>query len=116
MIKGKAKVKPARLSVRRDDTVEVISGKDRGRRGKVLRVDREHGRVVVDGVNVAHKHQKPTAKVMQGGIVEQENPIAASAVMVVCGNCKKPSRVGHMVLENGNRVRKCARCGEALDR
>lgn len=104
--------RPGRLSVRRDDLVEVLSGKDRGKRGKVLRVDREHGRVVVAGVNLVHKHQKPTQKVMQGGIVEQENPVAASTVMVVCGKCKKATRVGHALLEGGRRVRKCIRCGE----
>jgi large subunit ribosomal protein L24 len=105
-----------RWSVRRNDMVEVIAGKDRGRRGKVLRVDRAAGRVVVEGVNVARKHQRPTPKLLQGGIVEQENPIAASAVMVVCQSCRKPTRVGHRILEDGRKVRKCVRCGEPLDR
>lgn len=105
-----------RLSVRRDDTVVVLAGKDRGKRGKVLRVDRERGRVVVEGVGRAYKHQKPTQKILQGGIVEQENPVAASAVMVVCGSCKKPTRVGHMTTDEGKRVRRCVRCGAALDR
>lgn len=106
-----AKVK---LSVRRDDQVLVLSGKDRGKRGKVLRVDRDRGRVVVEGVNVAHRHQKPNQKLMQGGIVEQENPISASAVMVVCGHCKEATRVGHTVVEGKGRVRKCLHCGKPL--
>lgn len=114
MLRGKTRG-PRRLSVRRGDTVEVIAGKDRGRRGRVLRVDRATGRVVVQGVNIAHKHQKPTPKIMQGGIIEQENPISASAVMVVCGSCRKRTRVGHMVLEGGRKVRRCVACGEALD-
>ena len=105
-----------RLSVKRDDTVVVLAGKDRGRRGKVLRVDRERGRVVVEGVGKVHRHQKPSQKVLQGGIIEQENAISASAVMVVCGSCKQPTRVGHMTLPDGKRVRKCVRCGEAIDR
>jgi len=105
-----------RLSVRRDDTVVVLSGKDRGKRGKVLRVDRSRGRLVVDGVGKAHKHQKPTQKILQGGIVEQENPIPASSVMVVCGSCKKPTRVGHMTRDDGSRARKCMHCGAGLDR
>ncbi len=104
-----------KLSVRRDDQVLVLSGKDRGRRGKVMRVDRDHGRVVVEGVNVAHRHQKPNQKLMQGGIVEQPSPIAASAVMVICGHCKEPTRVGHVVVEGKGKVRKCLRCGKPLD-
>ncbi len=104
-----------KLSVRRNDQVLVLSGKDRGKRGKVLRVDRGTGRVVVEGVNVAHRHQKPNQKVMQGGIVEQENAISASAVMVICGHCKEPTRVGHLVVEGKGKVRKCQRCGKALD-
>jgi large subunit ribosomal protein L24 len=103
-----------RLSVRRDDQVLVIAGKDRGKRGKVLRVDRERGRVVVEGVNVARRHVKPGPKVLQGGIVEQENPISASAVMVICRSCGKPTRVGHMVVD-GKKVRRCVRCGKPLD-
>lgn len=105
-----------RLSVRRDDTVVVLSGKDRGKRGKVLRVDRDRARVVVEGVGKAYRHQKASQKVVQAGIVEQENPISASAVMVVCGSCKKATRVGHMMTDEGQRVRKCVRCGAALDR
>ena len=104
------------LFVRRDDQVAVISGKDRGKRGKVLRVDRLRERVVVEGVNIAHRHQKPSKKLMQGGIVEQENPVAASTVMVVCGSCKQPSRLGHGVDDEGHRRRRCVRCGALLDR
>ena len=105
-----------RMSVRTKDEVVVISGKNRGRRGTVLRVDREHGRVTVEGVNIAHRHTKPSQKVLQGGIIEQANPIPASAVMVICQACKKPTRVGHMIGADGRRVRRCVRCGEALDR
>jgi large subunit ribosomal protein L24 len=105
-----------KLFVRRDDQVAVISGKDRGKRGKVLRVDRDRGRVVVEGVNIARRHQKPTQKLLQGGVVEQENPVAASTVMVICGNCKQPTRVGHLIREDGRNVRKCLRCGKAIDK
>jgi large subunit ribosomal protein L24 len=106
---------PRRVSVRKDDTVEVISGKDRGKRGEVVRVDRVRGRVVVSGVNIARRHQKASARVMQSGIVEQENPIDVSNVMVVCRHCKRPTRVGHME-QDGRRVRRCVRCGQSLDR
>ena len=113
MLQGKPKVR-MRLSIRRDDTVEVIAGKDRGKRGKVLRVDRVRGRVVVEGVNIARKHQKPTPKLVQGGIVEQENPIHVSNVMLVCPHCKRRTRVGHLIREDGRKVRRCVKCGEAV--
>ena len=105
-----------RLSVRTQDEVLVISGKDRGKRGKVVSLDRKQGRITVEGVNVAKRHQKPSQKVMQGGIIEQANPVAASTVMVVCKACKRPTRVGHVVNEDGRRVRRCVRCGEAFDK
>ncbi|MBX6350142.1 MAG: 50S ribosomal protein L24 [Clostridia bacterium] len=107
------KAKP--LSVRKGDTVVVISGKDRGKRGRVLRVEPRTGRVVVEGVNVVRRHTRPNPpKVLQGGIVEKEAPIDRSNVMVVCRNCHEPTRVGTAVLEDGTRVRRCRRCGEAL--
>ncbi len=105
-----------RLSVRRDDTVLVISGKDRGKRGKVLRVDRGRGRLVVEGVGKVYKHQKASQKILQGGIVEQENAVAACTVMVVCAACKRATRIGHMLTEDGGRVRRCVRCGASLDK
>jgi large subunit ribosomal protein L24 len=104
-----------KLFVRSQDEVVVISGKDRGKRGRVLRVDRDKGRVVVEGVNVAHRHQKPNQKLLQGGVVDQENAVAASTVMVVCPACKKPTRVGHLVDADGNRRRRCILCGKAID-
>jgi large subunit ribosomal protein L24 len=105
-----------KLHVRTGDTVQVIAGKDRGKRGKVLRVLTKTGRVVVEGVNVAKKHVRPSPKVLQGGIVDQENPIAASNVMLVCRACHEPTRTGTAVLEDGRRVRRCKKCGEIIDR
>lgn len=105
-----------RLFVHTQDEVLVISGKDRGKRGKVVSVDRKHGRVTVEGVNMAKRHQKQSQKVMQAGIVDQANPVAASTVMVVCRACKRATRVGHLINEEGKRVRRCVRCGQALDR
>jgi large subunit ribosomal protein L24 len=105
-----------KLSVRTADEVVVISGKDRGKRGKVVRVDRDRGRVVVEGVNIAHRHTKPSQKLLQGGVVDQPNPVAASSVMVVCPSCRKPTRIGHLVDEEGRRHRRCVLCGKAIDR
>jgi large subunit ribosomal protein L24 len=105
-----------RLHVKKGDTVLVISGKNKGKRGKVLRVDTGDERILVEGVNMVKKHQKPTQKVMQGGIIEKEAPIAASAAMLYCPKCGRPARVGHKDLEGGKKVRICARCGEVLDK
>ncbi|MBE3591296.1 MAG: 50S ribosomal protein L24 [Firmicutes bacterium] len=105
------------MTVRKGDTVVVISGKDRGKRGKVLRVLPREERVVVEGVNIVKRHTKPNPpKVMQGGIIEQEAPIHRSNVMVVCRSCGEPTRVGKAILEDGTRARKCRKCGEILDR
>jgi large subunit ribosomal protein L24 len=108
--------RPARLGVRKGDIVRVLSGKDRGRKGKILRVIPDEGKVVIEGVNVVKKHQRATAKVMQGGIIDQEAPLAASKVMLVCNKCNEPSRVTRKELPNGRRVRACKRCGEVLDK
>lgn len=105
-----------KLHVRTGDTVVVISGKHKGARGKILRTVPDKGRVVVEQVNLVKRHQKPTAKIMQGGIITKEAPISASNVMLVCPRCHKPSRVGRTFLEDGRKVRTCKRCGEVIDR
>src|SRR5438552_7264261 len=102
--------------VRRGDTVGVIAGKERGKRGKVLRVVPEKGRVLVEHVNMIKKHQRPTQKLRQGGIIEREGPLALSNVLVVCPRCDKPARTGIKILTDGRKVRTCRRCGESIDR
>ena len=102
--------------VRRGDTVAVIAGRERGKRGKVLRVLPEAGRVVVEKVNMMKKHQRPTQKLRQGGIIEREGALALSNVLLVCGRCDKASRAGIKVLGDGRKVRVCRRCGETIDK
>ena len=102
--------------VRRGDTVGVIAGRERGKRGKVLRVIPEKGRVLVEKVNMVKKHQRPTQKLRQGGIIEREGALALSNVLVVCPRCDKPSRLGVKILGDGRKVRTCRRCGESIDR
>ncbi|MHB0884640.1 MAG: 50S ribosomal protein L24 [Bacillota bacterium] len=105
-----------KVHVRKGDTVLIISGKDKGKRGKVVNVLPDKNKVVVESVNVAKKHQKPAGKVMQGGIVDREMPLAASNVMLVCPKCGEPTRLGSKVLESGQAVRQCKHCGETIDR
>ena len=102
--------------VRRGDTVAVISGRERGKRGKVLRVLPEAGRVIVEKVNMMKKHQKPTQKLRQGGIIEREGALALANVLLVCARCDQPSRAGIKILGDGRKVRVCRRCGETIDK
>lgn len=98
------------MLIRIDDTVEVISGDDRGVRGRVLRVDRKTGRVVVEGVNVVLKHVRRSRQARQGGRLSKERPIDLSNVMLVCPACKQKTRVAARFLEDGSKVRCCKKC------
>ena len=104
-----------KLNVKKGDNVVVISGKDKGKKGKVLVAEPSAGKVVVEKVNMVTKHEKPKGQGKPGGIVHQEAPIYASKVMLVCGKCGKATRLGFRV-ENGNKVRVCKKCGETLDK
>jgi large subunit ribosomal protein L24 len=100
--------------VRRNDQVEVIAGKDKGRVGKVLRVLRDENRVVVEKVNVVKRHTKPSMANQQGGILEKEAPIHVSNVMLICAKCTKAVRVGNKMLEDGSKERVCKKCGGTI--
>jgi len=102
--------------VRKGDTVMVVAGKERGKKGKVLRVIPEKGRVVVERLNLIKKHQRPTQKVRQGGIIEREGSIHLSNVMLIDPGSDKPTRVGMKALSDGKKVRVARRSGEMLDR
>jgi len=101
------------MNIRKDDKVIVISGKDKGKEGKVLVANPKAGKVIVEGVNVASKHQKPRKQGEQGGIIKMETPIYACKVMVVCPKCGKPTRVAHKLVD-GKNVRVCKKCGANL--
>ena len=101
--------------IRKDDTVIVIAGRERGKTGKVLRLLPEKNRVVIERVNLVKRHQKPRGVQSPGGIVEKEASIHLSNVLPICGRCNKPARVGHRRLADGGGQRVCKRCGEPLD-
>jgi len=104
------------MKIIKGDTVEVISGNDRGMRGTVNRAMPREGRVVVSGVNIRKKHQRPTGDVRtQAGIIEVEAPVRVENVALVCPHCDKATRVGYRVREDGTKVRICHKCHEALD-
>jgi large subunit ribosomal protein L24 len=102
--------------VRKGDTVIVVAGKERGKKGKVLRVIPEKGRVVVERINMIKKHQRPTQKIRQGGIIEREGAIHLSNVMLVDPSSNRPTRVGMKALSDGKKVRVARRSGEMLDK
>jgi large subunit ribosomal protein L24 len=103
------------MDIRKGDTVEVISGNDKGQRATVLSVMRDKGRVLVEGVNLRKHHTRPSARDPQGGIIEREAAIHVSNVMVVCPKTDQPTRVRHTRLDDGKCVRISARSGEMID-
>jgi len=110
-----------RIDLKKEDTVRVIAGRDRGKTGRVLGVDREAGRVLVEHVMMVKRHTRPNpSRQIKGGIAERESPIAASNVMIVCPGCNKAVRIAHHVdvVSGGKsrRTRVCRKCGQTLDR
>ena len=114
-------VEPVRIDLKREDTVKVISGRDKGKTGRVLRVDRTTGKVLVEHVMMIKRHTRPNPqKQIKGGIAERESPIPASNVLVVCPGCNKAVRVAHHVEATAggktSRTRVCRKCGQTLDK
>ena len=101
------------MNIKRDDTVIVLSGKDKGKRGKVLSVDPKGGKVIVEGVAVINRHTKPRKQGDEGGIIKKESPIYACKVMRVCPKCDKPTREAHKIVDN-KKVRVCKKCGAEI--
>ncbi|MBT3319196.1 MAG: 50S ribosomal protein L24 [Clostridia bacterium] len=106
----------ANLHIKRDDKVVVISGKDKGKTGKVLLVEPKSGKLIVEKLNMVTKHEKPKGQGKPGGIIHSEAPMYASKVMLVCAKCGKATRLGFKVLEDGGKVRVCKKCGETFDK
>lgn len=103
------------MHIKKGDTVLVMTGKDAGKKGKVLKVIPLKNRVVVEGVNRVKKHQRPNRAIPQGGILKIESPLDASNVMLLCTKCNKPTRSAKTFLDSGEKVRVCKKCGEIMD-
>ena len=101
------------MNIIKNDTVIVLSGRDKGTKGKVLSADHSNGKVIVEGVSVASVHQKARRQEEQSAIIKKETPIYACKVMVVCPKCGKPTRVGHKIAD-GKKARICKKCGAEL--
>jgi len=103
------------LNIRKNDTVLVTTGKEKGKKGRVLSVITSEDKLIIERINIIKKHMKPSKKYTQGGIIEKESPIHRSNVMIVCPRCSKPSRVANMTFEDGKKSRVCKKCKEAID-
>ncbi|MDQ2087592.1 50S ribosomal protein L24 [Herbivorax sp. ANBcel31] len=104
-----------KIHVKQGDTVIVLNGKDKDKKGKVIDTMPDRSMIVVEGVNMTKKNVKPRPPRQQGGIVNQESPIHSSKVMLVCSRCGKPSKTKITVYENGSKDRECKKCGETID-
>jgi large subunit ribosomal protein L24 len=102
------------MKLRKGDRVRVLSGKDRGDEGEIMRVLPKEGKVIVEGVNVAKKHQRATRATMQGGIIDKDMPMPISAVAIVSPGDGKPTRIGYRIDDAGNKIRICKRTGADL--
>jgi len=103
------------LGIRKNDTVLVIAGKEKGKRGRVISVRPTKEGLLIEKVNMIKRHMKPSKKYTQGGIIEKEAPIHISNVMLICPKCNKPSRIGNSYLQDNRKVRVCKKCGEVVD-
>lgn len=104
----------SKLHVKKDDTVVILSGNDRGKKGKVLEVSPKEGKVIVEGCHLVTKHVKPRKAGDAGGIIKAEGALYASKVQVVCPHCNKPTRVGYKTFADKTKARVCKHCGETL--
>jgi large subunit ribosomal protein L24 len=104
-----------KMHIKKGDTVVVIAGKEKGKRGKILHVSPASNRAIVEAVNMVSHHERPSRTNPQGGILQKEGPIHASNLMLVCPKCGKPARVGKTRLEDGTKVRVCKNCSETID-
>ncbi len=103
-----------KVHVKTGDTVVVLSGKDKGKKGQVLAVSPKERKVIVEKINMVSKHVKPRRMGEPGGIIKAEGAMYADKVQIVCPRCKKPTRIGHQINSDGTKTRICKKCGEAL--
>ena len=103
------------LHIRKNDIVKIIAGREKGKVGRVLKVDREKGRIFVEKTNMVKRHTKPGKKNPQGGIVEKEAALAYSNVLAMCGKCNRPTRIAMKIEESGGKLRTCKHCGDIFE-
>jgi len=103
-------------SIKKNDVVMVVKGREKGKSGKVLRVLTEKNKAIVERLNFVKRHARPTQQLRQGGIIEKEAPLPIASLMLLCQKCSKPVRAGRRILEDGQKVRICKKCGDLFDK
>ena len=103
------------MRLRSDDNVLIIKGRDRGKQGRITHVFHKQSKVLVEGVNMVTRHQKPQSGIRQAGIIQKELPVPTSNVMLVCPDCNSPTRIGMKFLADGAKVRVCSKCAEVIE-
>lgn len=103
-----------KVHIRKNDLVAVISGKNKGKRGKILKVFPKQGKAIVEKINLIKRHTRPRRQGEQGGIIEKEAPIHTSNLMLICNKCNRPVRIRKKILENREKIRVCSKCGEII--
>ena len=103
------------LEIKKNDTVQIISGDEKGKKGRVLSMLSKDDRIIVEGINMIKRHMKPSKKYSQGGIIEKEAAVNRSNIMLVCPKCDKPTKIGNKILENDKKIRLCKKCGEVIE-
>jgi large subunit ribosomal protein L24 len=103
------------LGIKKEDTVLVIAGKEKGKKGRVLSVMPTKSSLIIEKINLIKRHMKPNRKYAQGGIIEREAPVHMSNVILVCPKCNKSTRIANLLMENGKKVRTCKKCKEVID-
>jgi large subunit ribosomal protein L24 len=102
------------LSIKKNDNVLVVTGKEKGKKGRVISVDPTRDKILIERINIIKRHMKPSKKYAQGGIIEKEAPLNISNVMLVCSKCGKPTRIGNTILSDGKKARTCKKCKEVI--
>ena len=103
------------MKLKKGDTVKILLGKDKGRKGKVQKIYIKQGKVLVEGINIYKKHLKSQGEQKKGGIIEVSRPMQICKVALICPSCSKPTRVGNTILQDGKKVRSCKKCKEVID-
>ena len=114
MFKSASKLHSGKIRLKTGDKVVVLSGKDKGKEGKIVAVSPKEGKLIVEGVNIVSKHVKPRRAGEEGGIVKTEGSLYACKVQLVCPKCGKATRIAHKIAEDGKKKRSCKKCGEVL--